>query len=161
TNAVGQARPDTDILTLLARAMKTAYASGGVRPEPIRHLNWDYGPDHADVHAVAKEINGRFVKDVTAADGRVYESGHQVPTFTLLKSDGSTAAGNWIYCGSYTDEGNMSARRDPTDAPNEIGLYPGWAWAWPANRRILYNRASLSPTGQPWNPRTGVFPWNE
>jgi len=124
------------------------------------HLDWDYGADHADVHAVAKEINGRFVTNVTTPDGRDFKAGGQVPLFTLLKSDGSTAAGNWLYCGSYTDAGNMSARRNTDDAPNGIGLYPGWAWAWPANRRILYNRASISPTGQPWNPRRWVIRWN-
>jgi formate dehydrogenase major subunit len=123
-------------------------------------LHWEYGRDHADVHAVAKEINGRFLADTTAADGRAFKAGGQVPSFTLLKSDGTTAAGNWLYCGSYTDAGNMSARRDPKDAPNNIGLYPGWAWAWPANRRILYNRASVTPAGQPFNARRWVIRWN-
>jgi formate dehydrogenase major subunit len=105
-------------------------------------------------------MNGRFLTDATAPDGRQFKAGGQVPSFTLLKADGSTACGNWIYSGWYTDQGNMSARREPADAPNNIGLYPGWAWAWPANRRILYNRASLSPTGQPWNPRRWVIRWN-
>src|SRR5215831_13888701 len=134
TKPLGQSKPDTDILTVLVRALKTAYATGGVQPEPITQLSWDYGRDHADVHAVAREINGRFVTDTTAADGRAFKAGGQVPTFALLKADGSTASGNWLYCGSYTDEGNMSARRDPADAPNGIGLHPRWAWAWPANR---------------------------
>ncbi len=156
----GQALPDTEILTRLTRALKKVYAVGAVRPEPIVHLTWDYGGDHADVHAVAKEVNGRFLRDVTAPDGRTFKAGGQVPSFTLLQRDGSTAAGNWIYCGSYTDAGNMAARRDATDAPNKIGLYPGWAWAWPANRRILYNRASLSPSGEPWDPRRWVIRWN-
>jgi formate dehydrogenase-N alpha subunit len=160
TKPLGQSLPDTDILTRLARALKTAYAKDGVKPEPIVHLAWDYGPDHADVPAVAKEINGRFVTDTTAADGRTFKAGGQVPSFTLLRSDGTTAAGNWLYCGSYTDAGNMAARRDPKDAPNNIGLHPGWAWSWPANRRILYNRASLAPSGQPFNPRRWVVRWN-
>jgi formate dehydrogenase major subunit len=161
---LGQSLPDTDILTRLVRALKQAYATSGVRPEPIVHLSWDYGTsgpgDHAAVHAVAKEINGRFTADVTTADGHTFKAGSQVPAFTALRADGTTAAGNWIYCGSYTDQGNMAARRDSKDAPNNIGLYPGWAWAWPANRRILYNRASLSPGGQPWNPRRWVIRWN-
>src|SRR4029453_11082426 len=119
-----------------------------------------FGGGQVDGAGGAKEVNGRFVADVTAADGRAFKAGGQVPSFTLLRSDGSTASGNWIYCGSYTDEGNMSARRNTTDAPNNIRLYPGWAWAWPANRRILYNRASISPAGQPWNPRRWVIRWN-
>ena len=157
---LGQSLPDTDILTKLVGALKAAYAGGGVRPEPIVHLDWSYGKEHADVHAVAKEINGRFTADTIAADGRAFKAGGQVPAFAMLRDDGTTASGNWLYCGSYTDQGNMSARRDPADAPNKIGLHPGWAWAWPANRRILYNRASVSPAGKPWNARKWVIRWN-
>jgi formate dehydrogenase-N alpha subunit len=160
TKPLGKSLPDAEILTLLAHALKEAYAKGGVRLEPIVNLAWDYGTGGTIAHAVAKEINGRFVADVTTPDGHRFRAGSQVPSFTLLRDDGTTAAGNWIYCGSYTDAGNMAARRDPVDAPNNIGLYPGWAWAWPANRRILYNRASLSPAGHPWNPRHWVIRWN-
>jgi formate dehydrogenase-N alpha subunit len=164
TKPLGESLPDTEILTRLAQALKRAYTGGGVRPEPIVHLAWEYAEgghgEHGAVHAVAKEINGRFLADVTTPDGVAFKAGTQVPTFAALRADGSTAAGNWIYCGSYTEQGNMAARRDAKDAPNDIGLYPGWAWAWPANRRILYNRASLSPAGQPWNPRRWVIRWN-
>ena len=68
-------------------------------------------------------------------------------TFGQLTDDGSTAAGCWIYTGSYTDKNNM-ARRDTAD-PSGLGITPSWGWAWPLNRRILYNAASCDPTGKP------------
>ena len=97
---------------------------------------------------------------MTEKDGKGFGAGKQVPGFAQLRDDGSTMSGNWIYCGSYTEEGNLAARRDMTDAPNGIGLYPQWAWVWPMNRRILYNRASVNRQGEPFNPRKWVIRWN-
>jgi formate dehydrogenase major subunit len=156
---IADCRPDLDIVDGLARAMKRAYQQDGAFPEPIRHLAWDYG-DHADPHRVTRELNGRFLVDVTDKDGTSFGAGTQVPGFAQLQDDGSTMSGNWIYCGSYTEEGNLAARREMTDAPNGIGLYPHWAWVWPMNRRILYNRASVNRQGEPFNPRTWVIRWN-
>ena len=79
-------------------------------------------------------------------------------TFGQLTDDGSTAAGCWIYTGSYTDKNNM-ARRDTAD-PSGLGITPSWGWAWPLNRRILYNAASCDPTGKPWDPRRALVKWN-
>jgi formate dehydrogenase-N alpha subunit len=151
---IAACRPDLDIVDGLARALKRAYEKGGVFPEPIRQLAWDYaghgpGSHEADPHRVAREMNGRFVAD-----------GKQVPGFAQLKDDGSTLSGNWIYCGGYTDAGNLAARRDTSDAPNGIGLHPNWGWVWPMNRRILYNRASVNRRGEPFNPRKWVIRWN-
>lgn len=73
-----------------------------------------------------------------------------MPSFAFLQTDGSTSSGNWLYCNSYTEKGNMAARRSRKDAPNNIGLYPEFAWCWPVNRRIIYNRASVDLKGQPW-----------
>jgi formate dehydrogenase major subunit len=73
----------------------------------------------------------------------------------MLQADGSTSCGNWIYCQSYNQDGNNMARRDKTDESG-IGLYPKWSWAWPVNRRIIYNRASTDLTGKPWNPNKPV-----
>jgi len=153
----GEAEPDMDILDGLARALKKAYAEGGEFAEPIQHLTWDYAAKggHVDPHAIAKEINGSFLRDVDA-----HAAGTQVPGFAALRDDGSTASGNWLYCGSYPESGNLAARRDPTDAENEIGLHPSWAWVWPMNRRILYNRASVDRKGQPFNPKKWVIRWN-
>jgi formate dehydrogenase major subunit len=73
--------------------------------------------------------------------------------------DGSTSCGCWIYSGSYTEEGNMASRRDLSD-PSGLGLYPMWAWCWPLNRRILYNRASCDTKGNPWNPNRAIIKWD-
>jgi formate dehydrogenase major subunit len=80
-----------------------------------------------------------------------------VPSFAFLQADGSTSSGNWLYCNSYTENGNMAARRSQKDAPNNIGLYPEFAWCWPVNRRIIYNRASVDLNGQPWDKEHPVI----
>ena len=147
---IADCRADLDIVDGLARALKRAYEKDGAFPDPIRNLAWDYTHGHeADPHRVARELNGRFL-----------DTGKQVPGFAQLRDDGSTMSGNWIYCGGYTEEGNLAARRDTKDAPNSIGLHPNWAWTWPMNRRILYNRASVDRNGQPFNPRKWVIRWN-
>ena len=156
---IADSRPDLDILDGLAQAIRKAYAKDGMFPEPIRHLAWDYGHE-PDPHSVARELNGRFVAEVAQPDGTRVAAGKQVPGFAQLRDDGSTMSGNWIYCGGYTEEGNLAARRDPADAANGIGLHPKWAWAWPMNRRILYNRASVNRKGEPFNPRRWVIRWN-
>lgn len=156
----GEAIPDLDIVDGLVRALKQEYAEDGVFPDPIRDLAWNYGEaGHLDPHRVAKEINGHFTRDVEIG-GKRFAAGTQVPSFANLQDDGSTAAGNWIYSGSYTEEGNMAARRDATDAVNGIGLHPSWAWVWPLNRRIVYNRAGVDAEGQPYNPRKWVIRWD-
>jgi formate dehydrogenase major subunit len=119
-------------------------------PDPIVKLNWNYG-DTPDVHLVAKEING-----YTVADNK------QVANFLALKDDGATACGCWIYSGSYPGpdkKNNLMARRDPKD-PSGLMLYPTWAWAWPVNRRIIYNRCSLNPQGIPWSKDKAMFAWD-
>ncbi len=154
---LGDSRADGDIIMALGHKLKEAYAKGGVFPDPIVNLKWDYETNGAyDPHKVAKEINGYFLKDVTIK-GNAFKKGTLVPSFAYLKSDGSTSSGNWLYCNSYTEKGNMAARRSKKDAPNKIGLYPEFAWCWPVNRRIIYNRASVDPTGKPWNEKRWVI----
>jgi len=101
-----------------------------------------------DIHAVAKEINGY---DLT--------TGKLLPSFGMCKDDGTTSSGNWLYCASYTEAGNMAARRNGYD-PSGIGLYSEWAWCWPVNRRIIYNRASVDLDGEPWDKQHPVITWN-
>ena len=76
-----------------------------------------------------------------------------------MKDDGSTTGGCWIYCGVYADEVNQAARRKPRQEQNEVA--PEWGWAWPLNRRILYNRASADPDGKPWSERKKYVWWDE
>ncbi len=152
----GQSRSDGHIMMELGSRLKALYAGGGVFPEPIRNLKWDYTTNgEFDPHKVAKEINGYFLEDVTV-DGRTYRKGTLVPSFVLLQDDGSTSSGNWLYCASYTEAGNQAARQGQEDAPNKIGNYPEFAWAWPLNRRIIYNRASVDLRGKPINPEKWV-----
>jgi formate dehydrogenase major subunit len=117
---------------------------------PIRDLAWDYpthGPlDEPSAEAVLQEINGR---DAT---------GKLLSAYTELKADGSTSSGCWIYCGVYADGVNQSARRTPVTDGNWLG--PEWGWAWPANRRVLYNRASAAPDGTPWSARKALVWWD-
>ena len=148
----GDAIDDLAMLSLIFFKLKELYASeGGPNAEAITKLTWDYGDaQHPDVHKVAKEINGY---DLT--------TGELLPSFGKLKDDGTTISGNWLYCGSYTEDGNMSARRDPTPGPFDIGLYPKWAWTWPVNRRIIYNRASVDLDGVPWDQEHPVIWWQD
>jgi len=167
---MGESKPDGDIIYELALKIRELYKKEkGAFPDPVLGLNVDdWGDGHVfDPHKVAKLINGYFLKDTTikGADGKetVYKAGSQVPSFVMLQADGSTCSGNWIYTASYTDKGNMSARRDKTQTPEQakVGLYPGWTWSWPVNRRVIYNRASVDMTGKPWAPQKPVLAWDE
>jgi formate dehydrogenase major subunit len=116
---------------------------------------------------VAKEINGYYLDDVfdkkATPPKQLGKKGELCTNFVSLQDDGTTSCGNWIYSGSYTQkEGkiiNMMARRGKKD-PTGLGLYPEWAWCWPVNRRILYNRASVDLKGNPWDPKRAVIKWN-
>ena len=161
----GKAKSDAWIVSHLVKELKKSYSVGGAFPDPILQLTWDYGEDdEPDMHMVAKEVNGRFVTDKDFPDKqKSFKAGDQVPGFAFLTDDGSTACGNWLYCGSYTKpgkDGNMAARRSKEDAPNKIGLMPKWAWCWPVNRRILYNRASVDKNGVPFDAKRWVVRWN-
>ena len=81
----------------------------------------------------------------------VAKEGEQLASFGHLRDDGTTSCGNWIFSGSFTQAGNIMARRDTAD-PSGLGLTPGWGFSWPANRRVLYNRASCDPAGQALGP---------
>jgi formate dehydrogenase major subunit len=154
---LGNSLPDGQIILELGNRIKAEYEKGGTFPEPIVNLKWDYLTDgEYDPHKVAKEINGYFLKDVTIKD-KTYKKGTLVPSFAFLQADGSTSSANWLYCNSYTEKGNMAARRGQMDAPNNIGLYPEFAWCWPVNRRIIYNRASVDLKGKPWDLKDWVI----
>ncbi len=166
TDPPGEAMPDGEIITELFYLVRELYEKeGGTFTDPIFKLTWDYGfklptgrIKQCNPHAVAKEINGYFLQDVEI-EGKLYKKGTLVPAFKFLQSDGSTSSGCWIYCNSYTEEGNKAARRGTAD-PSGIGLYPEWAWCWPVNRRIIYNRASVDLKGKPWAPEKAILWWN-
>jgi formate dehydrogenase major subunit len=120
------------------------------RERPVLDLTWSYPTtgehDEPSADAVLAEISG------WDADGKL------LGAYTELKSDGSTSCGCWIYCGAYAGGVNQTARRKPRDEQSWIGAE--WAWAWPANRRILYNRASADPEGRPWSARKALVWWD-
>lgn len=158
----GKCLPDAEIMNELYHKIKELYQKqGGVFPDPILKLNWNYGDKHVDIEKVAKEINGYYTKDVAShpIDKKAYKKGQQVASFVFLMDDGSTACGNWIYSAAFTEAGNMMKRRGKED-PTGLGLYSNWAWCWPVNRRILYNRASVDPMGNPWDPKRPVIKWD-
>ncbi len=163
----GEAKPDGEIISeLYCRIRKLYEKEGGPFAEAITRLSWDYGmPDgngcirKLDVHRIAREINGYFLEDRTI-NNVTYKKGTLVPSFLLLQDDGSTSSGNWLYCNSYTEKGNMAARRNNLDRSG-IGLHSDWAWSWPLNRRIIYNGASVDPqTGRPWDTKRPVIVWD-
>jgi formate dehydrogenase major subunit len=156
---LGNSLPDGQIIMDLGEKIKSEYAKGGQFVQPILNLKWDYLTDGEYApHKVAKEINGYFLKDVTVR-GKSFKKGTLVPSFAYLQADGSTSSANWLYCNSYTEKGNMSARRSQKDAPLNIGLYAQFAWCWPVNRRIIYNRASVDLQGKPWDRKHPVIYW--
>lgn len=146
----GEARSELWFIYHLFKRVQRHYAdSTADRDWPIQNLTWDYGEGEPDAELVLAEING-------------YKDGKPVSGFTELANDGSTACGCWIYSGVYAGGVNQARRRDPGDISTPAGIAsPEWGWAWPANRRILYNRASADPDGKPWSERKRYIWWDE
>jgi formate dehydrogenase major subunit len=166
----GEAKGDPEIVAELFTRIRALYQKeGGAFPEPILNLTWDYRKANSPTaEELAREFNGKALADVAApkpADPKapllppLAKEGEQLATFAHLQDDGTTASGNWLFCGAFTQAGNMMARRDPAD-PSGLGLTPGWGFSWPANRRVLYNRASCDPSGKPWDPARKLVWWN-
>jgi formate dehydrogenase major subunit len=151
-----ESRHDQWILADLFLRVRELYSSdGGKFPDPIMDMTFPYrDPAKPDLDEIAREVNGQDLK-----------SGKQLETFADLADDGSTTSGDWIYCGSYPESGNLAKRRkgveDPKrNDPTGMGYYPEWAWSWPLNRRVLYNRASADPSGKPWDPERPGIRWD-
>jgi formate dehydrogenase major subunit len=160
----GDCRSDLWFIYHLGRRLKEMYADSTLeRDAPIRNLTWNYGriapeqlpdgspsriADEPDAEAILREISGRRVSD-----------GAQVAGFSDLREDGSTECGGWIYSGVCPDATtNLARSRDPAIVGS---AYPRWGFAWPANRRVLYNRASADPEGRPWSERKKLIWWDD
>lgn len=157
----GEALPDSEIMGRIFREVRRLYAEEGGRfPEPILHLALDAFDARGafDARAAARKVSGTFLADVEFPDGKRFARGDPVPGPAHLKDDGTTLCGNWLYCGSYGKE-NLAARR--RREAKGIGLHPEWAWAWPGNRRILYNRASVDESGAAFDPDRPTIAWQD
>jgi len=160
----GECRTDIDIMSELFVKVRELYRhESGTFAEPILHLHWPYRlPEAPGPDELAKEFNGYALADIPdpKEPGKLLaKKGQQLSSFAQLRDDGSTASGTWIFCGAWTEAGNQMARRDTTD-PTGLGIAPNWAWAWPLNRRILYNRASCDPAGKPWDENRKLIEWD-
>jgi len=160
----GEAKHDTWIMAQIYQGLRALYQKeGGAFPEPIVNLHWPYNdPNDPTSDELAKEINGYVVEDVTDPNDPtkvVLQKGKQVVNFSVLRDDGKTASGCWIYSGCFNEQGNNMARRDTSD-PDGVGVYPKWSFSWPLNRRVLYNRASCDLSGKPWDPSRKLIEWD-
>jgi formate dehydrogenase major subunit len=149
----GDCRSELWFFYHLGRLIRERLASSTEqRDRPVIDLNWDYpvtgATEDPSAEAVLKEINGYEI-----------DTGRALSSFTEMKSDGSTAGGCWIYTGVYADEVNQAARRKSRHEQSYVA--PEWGWVWPANRRLLYNRASADPDGRPWSERKAYVWWDE
>ncbi|KZX38006.1 formate dehydrogenase [Wohlfahrtiimonas chitiniclastica] len=161
-DAPGEALPDANILSGILYEVRRLYKEhGGVNPEPLMNISWKYDiPTAPHPDELAKELNGYALADIKDADGNVIlKKGQLLSSFAQLRDDGTTASGCWIYAGSWTEAGNQMANRDNSD-PSGLGNTLGWAWAWPANRRIIYNRASADRDGKAWDKERALIFWN-
>jgi formate dehydrogenase major subunit len=161
----GDCRSDPWFTHGLALRLKKLYADSDLlRDQSFKNLTWDFSPDPSagppvqpsgpagepDLHKVLREINGYH----TGSPGR------HLAGFDELKDDGSTTCASWIYCGVFpAPDRNLAARREP-DPPGVLGAELNWGWAWPANRRVLYNRASADLQGRPWSERKKWVWWD-
>ena len=151
----GEAQSELEFFYLLGQKIRQRLAdSTDERDRPILDLTWDYPLDeHGEIsaEAVLREINGVYLTGEKA--------GQPLNTFNDMRDDGSTAGGCWIYSGVMADGVNQSARRKP--GRDQSWVAPEWGWAWPLNRRTMYNRASADPEGKPWSERKAYVWWDE
>lgn len=157
-----EAKTDNEILSeLRAEIIKLYEQEGGRGFEQIKAMSWNYlNPLEPTAEELAKENNGYALADLKDANGNIIaKKGELLSGFALMRDDGTTSGGNWIYAGQWTEKGNQMANRDNSD-PSGLGNTLGWAFAWPMNRRIIYNRASADKAGNPWNPARQLVKWN-
>ncbi|HUO59715.1 MAG TPA: molybdopterin dinucleotide binding domain-containing protein, partial [Candidatus Acidoferrales bacterium] len=144
-----ESKSDLEIVDTLFRKVRDLYqGSNDAKDQPILKGAWNF-PKEGMSEAVLKEIGGFDLK-----------TGQPVNGIADLQADGSTSSGAWIYAGVFKGGKNLSKRRDAKTDPGGLGMYPGWAWSWPGNMHILYNRASCDENGQPLDPKHKLVWWD-
>jgi formate dehydrogenase major subunit len=157
----GDCRSDLWFTHQLAKRLKKLYADSALpRDQGFKHLTWDFDPDPGQEHGdtagapssakIMREVNG-----YQTADPNRHLAG-----FGELRDDGSTTCASWIYCGVFPAPDKNLADRRQADPPGKPGAQLAWGWAWPANRRLLYNRAAADAKGQPWSERKKWVWWD-
>jgi formate dehydrogenase major subunit len=151
----GNALPDGEIVDYIFRRVRDlVHESREPRDEAIKKAAWTY----LSAEDVLKEMNGFALKDLPDAK---LKAGDLVTKVADLKPDGSTSSGAWLYAGIFAGGKNLSKRRDSTTDPGGLGIYPGFAWTWPNNMRVLYNRASCDRNGKPYPGTKPIVWWDE
>jgi formate dehydrogenase major subunit len=151
----GDAKPDGEIVDMVFRRVRDLVNdSPDPKDEAVKKAFWTY----TTAEDVLREINGRALRDVPSAN---LKTGDLVNRVADLQADGSTSSGAWIYAGIFASGVNLSKRRDSTSDPGGLGLYPNFAWTWPNNMRILYNRASCDRHGKPYPGSEPIIWWDE
>src|SRR5438128_1113111 len=161
----GDARSDAAFIVDVGNRVKELYKDSTAKKDrQVLDLVWDYQPQgpkkEPNMELVLKECNGYATDDIVDKDDKpLYKKGEPLKTFGHLRDDGSTACGNWIYTGIYPEEGkNLALRREKPKEGDYLGH--GWGFVWPANRRIIYNRASADPPGKPWSEKKKLIWWD-
>lgn len=150
----GDCQSELQFFFNLGKKIKSILADSTLdRDKPIQDLTWDYptlDSGEPDAEAVLKEINGTYLTGE--------KTGQPLSSYTEMKADGSTSGGCWIYTGVYAENINHAAKRK--SGQEQSWVAPDWGWVWPANRRILYNRASADPQGKPWSEKKAYVWWD-
>ncbi len=151
----GDAKPDGEIVDKVFRRVRDLLAdSSDSKDDIIKRSYWTYSTPED----VLREMNGRALKDIPAAN---LKAGELVSKVGDLQADGSTMSGVWIYAGVFSKGQNLSKRRDSRTDPGGLGIYPNFAWTWPNNMRLLYNRASCDRHGKPYPGSKPIVWWDE
>jgi formate dehydrogenase major subunit len=162
-DAPGEAKSDREIIGTLFTKIRDLYKrEGGKGRDPLMAVKWDYSSGtNPPVEEVTKEISGRALVDIKdpKTGAVLFKAGEQLPGFGVLRDDGTTECGNWIYGGCWSQAGNLTARRNNADEGG-MGNHLSWGYSWPANRRVLYNRAGANPSGKAWDPKRPGIQWD-